>query len=470
MKSYGIGFVMLVLAGPLGGEDLAEIFARAVHNDPQVRAAEARWRAARELNKNAISRLLPTINANASSTEFDNESTSTDPNARFQGGSQRRVAANSTSWDLSLVQPLFNMQALHGKAQVNALSRQARARFDDDYQRLILRTAEAYFGALRRRDTLDSLQVEREALQKQMEQARELYDSGSLEATSYYEAQARYDEVSASALDARSQLFLAFEDLANLTGGDVLRLQLLSPSIPTAEPADLDGWVVRAKDSSNDLKIAAEATAAARHNWRVQRSAALPTLTLNARYDDGTSDGFRETTDLGADGSPIPRTEFESTDVGNSVSVNLSMPLFTGGRIASDSRRARHQWREAQENQRLAESDLVRQVRSLYYQVLTNSRQISARTRALQSSSRAFESTQSSFSSGTRNLLELLAAQRNLFQARRDLANARYDYILNSMRLKRSSGVLMDDDLLTLNQWLGSGDFGLGDYLQEDGG
>lgn len=468
MTRYAVALLMAALAAPLGAEDLAAIFALSKQNDPQVRAAEARWRAAAELNKNAISRLLPTINANASQSESGNESTSTDPNARFQGGSHRQSGSSSTSWDLSLVQPLFNMQALHGKAQVNALSRQARARFDDDYQRLILRTAEAYFETLRRRDTLDSLQVEREALQKQMEQAREMYDSGSLEATSYYEAQARYDEVSASALDARSQLFLAFEDLANLTGADVQRLQLLSPSFPTAEPADVDGWVARAKDSSNDLKIAAETTAAARHNWRVQRSAALPTLTLNARYSDGSSDGFRDS--LSTSGQVTEHNEFESTNTGNSVSIDLSMPLFTGGRIASDSRRARHQWREAQENQRVTELDLVRQVRSLYYQVLTNARQISARTRALQSSSRAFESTESSFSSGTRNLLELLTAQRNLFQARRDLANARYDYILNSMRLKRSSGLLADDDLLTLNQWLAGQDFGLGDYLQEDGG
>jgi len=41
-----------------------------------------------------------------------------------------------------------------------------------------------------------------------------------------------------------------------------------------------------------------------------------------------------------------------------------------------------------------------------------------------------------------------------LFGAKRDYANARFDYIFNSLRLKQSAGILKNEDLLAVNQWL----------------
>ena len=43
---------------------------------------------------------------------------------------------------------------------------------------------------------------------------------------------------------------------------------------------------------------------------------------------------------------------------------------------------------------------------------------------------------------GTRNVVDVLNAQRALFAAERDYANARYDYILNSLTLKSTTGDL----------------------------
>jgi len=53
---------------------------------------------------------------------------------------------------------------------------------------------------------------------------------------------------------------------------------------------------------------------------------------------------------------------------------------------------------------------------------------------------------------GTRTIVDVLDAQRAMFEARRDLATARYDYLLNTLRLKQAAGSLSGKDLVEVNQ------------------
>ena len=45
-------------------------------------------------------------------------------------------------------------------------------------------------------------------------------------------------------------------------------------------------------------------------------------------------------------------------------------------------------------------------------------------------------------------------ADENLYAAKRDYAAARYDYVINSLKLKAASGQLSDVDIRELNNWL----------------
>jgi outer membrane protein len=47
--------------------------------------------------------------------------------------------------------------------------------------------------------------------------------------------------------------------------------------------------------------------------------------------------------------------------------------------------------------------------------------------------------------------LDVLNAQTQLFTTRRDLAKARYDVLVNSLKLRQAAGPLKPDDLRALN-------------------
>ncbi len=79
---------------------------------------------------------------------------------------------------------------------------------------------------------------------------------------------------------------------------------------------------------------------------------------------------------------------------------------------------------------------------------------VDALAQALVSTQSALEATEAGFEVGTRTVVDVLNSQRDLHQARRDHARARYDYLINTLRLRQAAGILSSDDISTVNQWL----------------
>lgn len=62
--------------------------------------------------------------------------------------------------------------------------------------------------------------------------------------------------------------------------------------------------------------------------------------------------------------------------------------------------------------------------------------------------------TEAGYEVGTRNVVDVLQTQRTLFSAARDYANARYDYVLDTLKLKQQAGTLTPQDIYDLDKWL----------------
>ena len=53
-------------------------------------------------------------------------------------------------------------------------------------------------------------------------------------------------------------------------------------------------------------------------------------------------------------------------------------------------------------------------------------------------------------------VVDVLNAQQQVFQTRRDLQQARYNYLLSTLRLKASAGTLTEKDVEDVNRTLGN--------------
>ena len=79
---------------------------------------------------------------------------------------------------------------------------------------------------------------------------------------------------------------------------------------------------------------------------------------------------------------------------------------------------------------------------------------VKARKQAIKSTQSALDATVAGYEVGTRNIVDVLNAQNAVFAARRDYADSRYDYVLNSMRLKENAGTLSPEDIAALESFL----------------
>lgn len=435
----------LLAVSPLSANaaSLLDVYELALQNDAQLKADRAAYEAGRENRHLGRAGLLPQINASANHTETRSDvSGRVDP--ALPGPVSGEIDRTQSGWGVSLEQPLFNMSAWYIYRQGVKLSEEAEARFGADQQSLIVRVAEAYFNVLRAIDTLEATTAEERALSQQLEQARQRYEVGLTAITEVHEAQAAYDSALALRLQARGNVSIAFEALEVLTGQPHERVAPLLPQFPVVDPvpADRHQWVEFSLKNNYGLRAAKLRAEASRATARAARSDHLPTVRAAIAYNDLDEDGDQY-------GTP-----FDSTTDGTSIGIHLNVPLFSGGRTSSRSRQAYAQFTQEQELANSLQRNVVQSTRALHLSVETGVAQVQARQQAIVSSQSALEATQSGYEVGTRNLVEVLQAQRQLYQARRDYATALYDYVINTIRLREVAGMLTPGDVQEIDRWL----------------
>ena len=171
------------------------------------------------------------------------------------------------------------------------------------------------------------------------------------------------------------------------------------------------------------------------------RALLLPTLDLVGTY--GT------TRDTGSLQSGIGR---EITT--GQIALQLAVPLYQGGSLSSREREAAANYLKAGQDLENARRTAAVTTRQTYLAVINGIAQVGALEQALTSSQSALDSNRLGYEVGVRINIDVLNAQQQLFSTRRDLAVARYNAILNQLRLKAAAGTLREEDLEEVNRAL----------------
>ena len=424
-------FLLLSCSQPLLANDLVTIYGLALERDAELQIAEANYLAAIQALPLARSGRRPQVffNANGSVSDSDNSVTGDNEN-------------QTIGYSLSLTQPLYDTETSGNIDIAEASSAAALARLEGTRQALILRVAETYFAILAAHDNVDFAYAERTAIARQLEQAQKRFEVGLIAITDVHEAQARFDSAEAQAILAENQLENSYQALVVITGEASLRNlarlgEDLTLSLP--DPATAASWVDLALKNNRDLIAAQQDLNAARFERDKRSRSGYPTVDLFATYADRDVED-----DLLGDSDQDDLT----------VGIEMEIPLYTGGRISAEQAQSESQYLSAQ-NTLLLQNRLASQTsRIAYLDVASGISQVAALKQALDSSNIALEATQAGFEVGTRTSVDVLVSLRETYRAQRDYASSRYDFLLNNLRLKQAAGILQEDDLFAINQWL----------------
>ena len=418
--------------------NLLEIYRLARDNDPKWRAAGFDYEASAETRAQARAALLPTVT-------FEQEHIRTDQNVLSSnnpifGLGQSRYATDGQV--LTIKQPLFRMALWSRLVQSEVVVKQAAATHAAAEQELMLRVASTYLGALAARDALALALAARDAIGKPLDLAQARLDRGLGTVSNLYDARSRYAVTEAREIEARFKLLDANQALREITGKTIETINPLRDTIPLSapEPASVEQWVETAEKQNWRLEARRQTAEVAREEIRRQRAGHAPTVNLvgtnNYRRAGGTVFGggaHTETRDL---------------------SIRLAVPIFEGGATTSLTREAVARHSKALEELEFERRLLDRQTRAAYQGVLSGINLVKALNNTVAAQEKAVETKDEGRKAGLFTLMPVLDATRDLYFARRDYAQARYDYLLNRLRLKEAAGTLGEEDLAAINMLL----------------
>lgn len=429
-----LGILMLACGWlPAAADDLVEVYRLAADSDPVLAAAEASRRAAQEARPQALAQLLPEIGVSANRFRNDLELDGRQIGNRTETGSTRE-------YDLQLSQPLYRRDRVNQFRQAGYEGLRADAELLAAEQDLIIRVAERYLLVLAALDQLTFATADKNAIDRQLEQATRRFEVGLVTITDVHEAQARYDLAVADEIDAERLLADRKEALRELTGSIHDRVAVMSDrfrDLPEVDPPNIELWVQKSLNNNPTLMAADLRVAISREEIDRQRAGHLPTVDLVASYSD------RDQNDFG------PKVS------GSSIGVQLNLPLYSGGAVVSRTREAAYRLDQSWEEREQARREVERSTRDSYRGLESARSRIAALQQALVSTRSALEATEAGFEVGTRNIVDVLNAQRDTLRAQRDYSVSRYDYLINRLRLLRAAGQVNVDHLERINAWLG---------------
>ncbi len=444
---------ILIIAAPGSAlaASLLEVYQQALQSDPLIHEAEARRLAALEAEPQARGVLFPQISADGDWAENETKGVGffqDDATGDVRQGDVK-TERDGYQWSVSLRQTLFRWDQIIGLRRADKVVARAEADREAAQQDLIVRVTQRYFDVLAAEDQLLAIHANRNAIARQLEQAKQRFEVGLIAITDVQESQAAYDRAGADEIAAKRQLATARGYLREITGSYIDELAAPTEDLPlsTPNPEQESAWVELSLAQNLTLVASRIDERLARDDIALRRTGHYPTVDLVA----STGESEYDIEQRGASGQI---SSYENPGEDTRIGIQFSIPLFSGGVTSSQVRESVYLHRASLESLQRVTRETERQARDAYLGVLSEISRVKALERAVESSRTALEATQAGFDVGTRTIVDVLNFQFQLYQSVTNYQQSRYDYLINYMRLKQAAGTLQVQDLEVLEPFL----------------
>ncbi len=413
-------------------QSLDEIMQDALNGSQTLAAERATLDAQREATKQARSRALPSLSVNGFAGA--NEATY-NPGADGDEFLQSlgvvnfdrtglNPATTSNGVSLSATQTIFaGGRVRNSITAAKASVRAAEAGFGASVEDTVFEIISVYYDVIRKEEQSAALTQSLKTLREQEAAARKSFDLGRATKTDIVLIEAQRAEVEARLASLRAQVGSARLNFQAVTG--IALENFMLPGEPPTYPDNVDRLIEITRAANQNLKAADAVVEAGEAEVRAAKGQRLPSVEIAGTLSY-------------SEGNLIQNDSIENA----SVQLRLSMPIFTGGRVASELRQAKAELR----SDRFSQADLNRRleaaVRAAYGEALAAAMsRISAATQ-LEASTTAFEGVNIEYDLGKRTTIDILNAEDDLLAARFAAVDARIIEDLSIYNLLRLSGTL----------------------------
>jgi len=447
--------------------DLIQLYQEAAFSDPVLNAARFNYQASKELFWQGFSLLMPQANATPGGTRYYQHGTGSTVVSNSSGNSR---VFDQKSYTVTLTQPVFNVAALELFKQGDLNTKLADMRFFAAQQDLILRVSQAYFDALTSQDNVALYKNKKDLIKQQLEAAQAKFDAGLATIVDVNTAQAALDLANSQEISAQADLIVKRGALEQIVGRPVGALKPLvkdakiegvlkdprskskdSKGYPIAESINpplppgqtLDDWINQAEAANFNVLAGQLSVSIAESTYRGSQALNYPTVNLVGTSGYNTSNG-----------TPNNYTPSSTNVYNNTLALQMTIPLVSGGYNSSLIRQNAALLDAAKANYDNYRRTAAQNTRTAFTGFYGGLASVKAYEAAERSTTSALESSKLGFQVGTLINIDVLIALDSVINTRSLLQQARYNTILNAIRLKAQAAALTDEDLLAINSLL----------------
>ena len=447
--------------------DLIRLYQEAAFSDPVLNAARFNYQASKELYWQGLSLLLPQANATPGGTRYYQHGVGSTNVASNSGNSR---VFDQKNYTVTLTQPVFNMAALEAFNQGDLNTKIADMRFFLAQQDLILRVSQAYFDTLTSQDNVELYRNKKGLIKQQLDIAQAKFDAGLATIVDVNTAQAALDLANSQEIAAQADLIVKRGVLEQLVGHSVGALKPLtkeakidgvlkdprmkskdSNGIPIADSVNpqlpkgqtLEDWILQAETANFNVLAGQLSVNLAESTYRASQALNYPTVNLVGTSGYNTSNG-----------TPNSYQPSQTNVYNNTIALQMNIPLVSGGYNSSLIRQNAALLDAAKANYDNARRTAAQSTRTAFTGFYGGLASVKAYEAAERSSTSALESSKLGFQVGTLINIDVLIALDAVISTRSLLQQARYNTILNAIRLKAHAAALSDEDLLAINTLL----------------
>lgn len=350
---------------------------------------------------------------------------------------------NSNSLQINLTQALWRRAERIASTQADLAIQQGENQVAAAEHDLFVRFLQAWFNVMSARDNIHFTAKQSAAARKLREQTTRAAELQLASEPELEDALARHEKALAEEAAAETDEEVKISSLEQIIGPiQDFTPPLLSENQPVSSPPDtpLSHWLEMAENSNPSIVAANYGVLAANEEIRKRRAGHEPTLDITGSYGR-TAQGV----------GTIP-TQQGYTNTQGSIGLQLNIPIFSGGDQAAKVREAialREKAAQDLENTRRSVRSACKQA---WFGIQSGIARHNAATHAVKSATTSLRAATSGQERELKTEFDALQATQQLYGALRDLQNARYEIMLNKVKLKAAVGQLTEEDVIALNE------------------
>lgn len=433
---YFSGFFLSSFVGLAQAVDLVQVTHEAVQNAPEFQAYGSTMQAADQGYYASVGGLFPTVALAASGNAIAYNT---------EGYDDQYL---SSGLQISLTQPIFNLN-LWGTALNQAdLANTARATYESNIQNFYLTVSTDYFNILQDQDVLVSDQAAVDFYSRTLKQTQEKFEAGLSTIKDVKQSEADNDLSYATEIKDQSQLQIDVSELEKLTGKRFDQLASPKEAFPfeAPKPEDINYWVKQADLNNKDLEVARYTASATKQTITQSVGNQLPEIDFVATYALNNTNASNR----------VLNTQFDGQTSAHAWAIQLvaTWSIFQGTTQFAQSLQAVNNYDAETDTVLQTLRNTEAQTRQDYRAVISDVAQVAALKQAVHADELSLKQLDEEYKVGTETIVNVLDQANQLFKDRKDYTKAEYQYMTDSLTLYKDVGSLGLPQIAVLNQWL----------------